>query len=97
MTRIVTAPFNGVATPGPVSVPEAQIGDLVLFVIDTANGIAGALQVAPGNGDGWAPAVIVAGELLQSFNGGNTITYQAILERESVGAPHTLSLTGMIS
>lgn len=101
MTRIVTAPFSIPASPsgssaGPCPVPEAQVGDLVLFVIDTANGAATALQVAPATD--WAPAVIVAGEILTVFGGpASATTWVAILERESAPSPHSISLTGMIS
>jgi hypothetical protein len=96
MTRIVTAPFSIPASPsgssaGPCPVPEAQVGDLVLFVIDTANGTA-----APE--PNWAPAVIVAGEILTVFGGpASATTWVAILDRETTPSPHTISLSGMIS
>lgn len=90
MTRVVTAPFSNTTGPGPLTVPEAQVGDLVLFVIDTVNGYSYSPTVT-----GFAAAVIVDGEILTDLNPASTPhPLVAILDRES---PKTISISGTIS
>lgn len=92
MTRVVTAPFNGATAAGSVlTVPEAQVGDLVLCVIRTRDGFSVRPQTDPAVV--FAVAIIVAGELIQVEAGVSTDTWVAVLERDEL---KTISLSGTI-